>query len=317
MRLRRGASASGIAPRRMPRTTSARWFRAIAVFTSEYSTQEHAERAGRVLEDGETARCVNIPAVRQGRATMFDRLPNHVATHRARAWARRALVRLRKACKEHHGVALPPFIRYLMKDLERAERAAKAYMARFMDSLDTESMSEAEQHAAENFALIFAGGCLAIDAGILPYPKADLLRAVRRCFRDATRTASRKPDPLMQAKRWLRSRLDSDGVRELRGPKDRIDPSRFDGYVREDGGRRWYVIHASAFRSWFASEPAAFEATLDWLAGKRCLLPRRSRSIPVGERPAGWAERIIVWPGGKSTRSFVFFDPFDAPLGQR
>ena len=284
-------------------------FRTIGTFSSERSIDDIFARAGVEREEGERARCTDIPAVRGGRATVIDQFPEEVPPGRQTEWARWALRQLRTACKRHHGVALQPYVEFLRADLPRARRLAERYTARFLAEFDTASMSEAEQHAAGNFALILAGGCLAVDAGILPYRKADLLRAIRTCFESAVRTAAKRSDPLLAPKRLLRSRLQSDGICDLSGRR-RIDPRRHEGYRHEVDGRLQYVIHAAAFRSWFSAEPAAFEAMLDWLVKKGCLQPRRSRSTGVGQRPAGWAERVVGWPSGKPTKSIVFFDPF-------
>ncbi len=287
-------------------------FRTIGAFSSERSIDDIFARAGVEREEGERARCTDIPAVRGGRATVIDRFPEEAPPDQQTEWARRALRRLRAACKRHHGVALPHLVRFLIKDLRRARMDSERDMARFLAEFDTASMSEAEQHAAGNFALIFAGGCLAIDAGVLPYRKADLLRAIRTCFESAVRTAAKRSDPLLAAKRLLRSRLQGDGICDFIPRRRRIDPQRHAGYRHEVDGRPQYVIHAAAFRSWFSAEPAAFSAVLDWLVKKECLRPKRSRSIGVGKRPAGWAERVVEWPSGKPTRSIIFFDPFDA-----
>jgi hypothetical protein len=284
-------------------------FRTIGAFSSERSIDDIFKRAGIEREEGERARCTDIPAVRGGRATVIDRFPEEVPPDRQTEWARRALRRLRAACRRHHGVALRPYVVFLMADPPRAMRLAERYVACFLAELDTASMSEAEQHAAGNFALILAGGCIAVDAGVLPYRKADLLRAILTCFESAVRTAAKRSDPLLAPKRLLRSRLQSDGVCNL-GGRRRFDPRRHEGYRDEVDGRLQYVIHAAAFRTWFSAEPAAFEAVLDWLVRKGCLRPRRSRSTGVGQRPAGWAERVVEWPSGKPTRSIVFFDPF-------
>ena len=63
-------------------------------------------------------------------------------------------------------------------------------------------MIGARQHAAENFSLIFAGGCLAVDAGILPYRKIDVFRAIERCFRDGLESAVGKAIPYCERNRF-------------------------------------------------------------------------------------------------------------------
>jgi hypothetical protein len=185
-------------------------------------------------------------------------------------------------------------------------------MAEFMEGLDTTRMSGAMEHAAENFSLIYAGGCLAIDAGILRYRKSDLLRAVERCFRRTLQTAAEERDPLLRAKRLLRRRLESKVIMQLKSGSDSFDARRFDGYVATDGGRWRYVIRAASLRDWFKTEPGAARGIVAWLEQKRCLLPRQPRSAKGVDRPSDWAERTLVWRDRQSTsvRSIVFYDPF-------
>ncbi len=91
-------------------------------------------------------------------------------------------------------------------------------MKLFMEELDTQSMSGATEHAVENLSLMFAGGCMAIDAGILDYAKRDRLRAIERCFRDAVDTAGEERDPLLRAKSILRRRLGGSRIFRLKSP---------------------------------------------------------------------------------------------------
>ena len=191
------------------------------------------------------------------------------------------LKRVRSACERHHGVALTPYVEFLMQDLQRAERRAKAYMAEFMDGLDTTRMSGAMEHAAENLSLIYAGGCLAIDAGILPYRKSDVLRAVERCFRHALQTAAEESDPMLRAKRLLRRYLESNHIVEMKSPNDSFDARRFDGYVADDGGRSRYVVprHRCAIGS---GPTGSCKRTCRMASGKRLSIgaptPLRKRS---------------------------------------
>ena len=244
---------------------------------------------------------------------MIDRWPASVPHDQRKAWARKLLKRVRSACGRHHGVALTPYVEFLMQDLQRAERRAKAYMAEFMEGLDTTRMSGAMEHAAENLSLIYAGGCMAIEAGILPYRKSDVLRAVERCFRDALLTATEESDPLLRAKRLLCRHLEGNRIFEMKSPNDSFDARRFDGYIANYGGRWRYVIHAASLRDWFKTEPEAARGIVAWLQEKGCLLARQPRRPTKGaDRPTDWAERAVVWPDRQSTsvRSIVFYDPF-------
>jgi putative DNA primase/helicase len=286
--------------------------RTIFCSTGEHSIDHYAQLAGETRDEGELARCTEIPAVRNNHKTVIDRWPKTVPSDQRNGWARRLLKRLRKACQRHHNVALKPFVEFLMKDWERAERLVTIYMQKFMDGLDTESMSGAIEHAAENFSLILAGGVLAIDAGLLPYEKGDLLRAVTRCFLSAISVTAEERDPLASGKAILVKRLKGDRIFRRSSSNGSFDAGQFDGYVVRDGERLKYVIRASSFREWFKTELGAHKEIIWWLEQKRCLLARQSRSTEIAGRPTDWAERTFAWPGKQSTptRSIVFYTPF-------
>ncbi|HEY1941762.1 MAG TPA: hypothetical protein VGH40_06525 [Roseiarcus sp.] len=120
-------------------------------------------------------------------------------------------------------------------------------MAEFMAAIDTAGMSGATKHAAENCSLIYAGACIAIDAGLLSYRKGDVRRAIRACFRDVLRPG-RDDDPLMAARRILRRQLRSDAIFDQRRSDDQFDAREYPGYVAMDGGRSKCVVRAASLR---------------------------------------------------------------------
>jgi Domain of unknown function (DUF927) len=292
-------------------TDDSGFHRTIFVSTAEHSFDYYAQLAGETRDEGEHARCVEVTAVRKGHMTVIDRWPASVPLDQRNAWARKLLKRVRNGCEQHHSVAMTPYVEFLMQDVKRAERHVKGYMAEFMEGLDTTRMSGAMEHAAENLSLIYAGGCVAIDAGVLPYQKSDVLRAVERCFRDALQTAAEESDPLLRAKRLLRRCLESNRIFEVKSPNDSFDARRFDGYVANCDGRWRYVIRAASLRDWLKTELGAARGIVEWLEERRRLLARQPRSLEKADRPTDWAERIFVWPDKSSVRSMVFYDPFE------
>jgi len=287
-------------------------FRIVFISNAEHPIDYYARLVDESRDEGEVARCTEIPAVRHTRSTVIDRFPDDLPPNGRVAWARKLLNRIRKACKIHHGVALPPVIRFLMKDPAKAKHFVGAYMNEFMDGLEVGKMSGAIQHAAANCSLIYAGGCIAVDAGVLDYDKRALLRAIDRCFRDALQTAEEARDPLLRAKRVLHRRLEGDRIFHMRSSRSSFDACSFDGYVAKDVGKLKYVVRAKSLREWLKNEPGAFRGIIEWLARRGCLQPRQSRSSSSERRPTDWAERNLAWPDKRAiiTRSVIFDDPF-------
>jgi hypothetical protein len=162
------------------------------------------------------------------------------------------------------------------------------------------------EHARQNFGLLYAGGRLAIDAGVVPWTPEQLLRAVATCWRRALELHGKKKDALTQAKRALRANLKPEKVKK-RGPSASFSPEEADGYYVMKDGVRIYTVHAAAMRKWLGTDPKLFDVLLDWLDAERFLKPRQSKTGEVG---SDWAIQTPKWPNGKSVRSIVFRDPF-------
>jgi hypothetical protein len=159
---------------------------------------------------------------------------------------------------------------------------------------DTRGINRAAEHAAENCSLVYAGGCMAIEAALLPYRKEEAPRAITRCFRDTLETARNDDDPLLRTKRLLRSWLRSVRVVELKTSNDRFDANRYQGYAIGVGQRRRYVVRAASMRMWLSGQPGGFRDVVLWLERQRRLQPRQSRAAV--DRPADWMERNVIWP---------------------
>jgi putative DNA primase/helicase len=275
--------------------------------TAEHSINEYAQLAGAMRDEGELARCTDVPATRPSAKTVIDRFPPSIDPDQHLRWARKALKGLRKACEKNHGVALEPFVKFLMKDPLRAEKRVAFYMKEFMKGIETTGMSGAMEHAAENFSLIYAGGCMAVEAGILKYTKDAVFDAIEGCFLDARKTAIESRDPLNLAKRTLKQNLTSDRISRQSKGMTKEDQARFDGFVRHKDARTEYIIRAAALRKWYETMPRLHTSIIKWLEQKHFLLPRKTR----GEgNSTDWAEKNVTWPDGTPTRSIVFLDPF-------
>jgi hypothetical protein len=182
-------------------------WRGIFLPTSEHPFSTLADMAGETRDAGEPARCTDVPATSRGQATVFDRRPKSVEPEDFDAWARAQLVALRAACEEHHGVAIAPYLEHLIGLGAGAEAVVRSFMAEFKGALGMHLTDGALQHAAANLALVYAGGRIAIDAGILPWKPKRLLRAIIACFRDALAEVGQQTTPSERAQKTLREKL--------------------------------------------------------------------------------------------------------------
>jgi hypothetical protein len=98
----------------------------------------------------------------------------------------------------NHGTAFPRYIDHLIASRDALEARIETYMSE-MDQFEQSSVVKgALEHARQNMGLLYAGGRLAIDAGVVPWKPAQLLQAVAACWRHALDLHGKKKDALRQ-----------------------------------------------------------------------------------------------------------------------
>jgi hypothetical protein len=284
-------------------------FRTIFVATSEHSFSEYAAFAGETRDEGEYARCLDVPASGQTRATIMDRAPEEDDKELSRRWASRQIIEIRKACEEHRGMVFRPYIKYLIKQVDTLKETVTQLMEEFQNSIADMEVEGALEHAARNMALVYAGGRLAIDAKLLPWSKGGLLTAVRECFERAIALVRENETALERAKVRLRKRLRKKTIVE-RTIWSRFSEDDHPGfYEYRKGKRRRYTIYSQAFRDWFGTDQAAFRAVLIWLEEESLLHVKATRKT-YDTNALERVQQTPKWPNKKSVRSIVFDDPF-------
>ena len=289
----------------MATTWASSIWQGIFVSTSEYSFNDYAAFAGETRSSGEFARCLDVAAVAKGRSTIFDRYPPNVGLRRRKQWARAQLTELRKNCAQFHGTALEPYLVHLIAIAGSLAKKVEKHCYTFMKAVRAMHLDGALEHAGRNFALIYAGGCMAIEANVLPWTEADVFEAIESCFRAAVEDIRGHTNILGRARSILRSKLMSDEIVEAR-PGLTVTPERCAGYYQESAGIRYYTIHTKAFVRWFASRAQA-AAVLQWLNDQDDLIADKHKFRP-SLKSVQWAERACRWPGGMVVKSIRLRD---------
>jgi putative DNA primase/helicase len=283
---------------------SSQW-RGIFVSTAENSFNAYAAFSGETRNEGEYARCLDVVATVKGKPTIFDHIPKGMDNRQARRWARNQLVKLRRAGELQHGTALRPYLEFLVAQGTTLRTKIRAYEKAFMKRAKRLKLDGALAHAAKNFAVIFAGGSLAIEAGVLPWPEDVLLDAIVTCFESAI--VRGHANALAIARRTLQKKLASDEIIE-RTPNAIFGPMDHAGFSEHVNGKVRITVASAAFAKWFENRAQRL-AALHWLHDQGHLDMGTKRASP-SLRTTEWAERQRRWPDGSNPRSFVFFDPF-------
>lgn len=162
-------------------------FSTVALTSCEMTFSSIARAAGNTRQKGELARMLDL--VTDADRGVFDRIPN-TETRPPEQIARD----LEEACGQVYGTALPAFLKFLAKrnpDVLRAN--IQASIDEFAQQLAPDGQPVLRR-AARKVAWIFATLMLARKAGVVPWTKARIRRALTVCFQSAVREHLDAPD---------------------------------------------------------------------------------------------------------------------------
>lgn len=273
----------------------------VYVLSSEHAIEALAAQAGTTREGGEMTRCLDVPAVHSGNATVFDRRPAGLTDEAFTRWAHRQMAEMREACKANHGVVFDAYLRGLIDLGKGLKPRAQAYVDEFVNSLFLKDTDGAVNHAARNFGTVYAGLRLAMDMGLLPPPWRALAarKAIKACFRDGLKVSRLRDTTLEEAKAILHQRLSET-------PFPRKQEARLDtdvGFRTTEGPDEVVAIRSTEFVRWFKSNSAHLYSVLAWLDEHDALVKSDAAKRPTGRgyewavttpRAPGWKGKCIV-----------------------
>ena len=217
-----------------------------------------------------------------GATSIFDLIPDEVPEDQREAWVKLKFVEIRVNCAKYKGTAF----RHYMDGLATTPRdklvaKVRALITEFETHLGLTTRLRALHHAAMNFGLLYAGGVLAIEAGLMPVSKDRLLKSLTACFRAGADLIS-TPESL-EREALVQLACGIQGARFR--PKSELAGDRYaNGFTRsksENDARRVVVVDPPLFRSWFATY-AHCEAALNILFAERRLMVTDSSCLGAG-----------------------------------
>ena len=292
-------SVSGKSEHAMPVGQAA--FRTIVLTSSEDTLEQMATKAGAQL-GGDAARLYSVSARPSGHSRIFDRFPPDAPKGKRRKWAREKAKSMRGIYPKHLGVPFEAFIERLVA-IESSKRVSmiRSAMAEFVSATAAMDLQAKSEHCRDNFAVLYAGGALAIDLGIWRFGKKRLMRAIRICLDSALQGVDGQnieAEAIAQLERGIASArwLDASDV-----PPD-VRP-QFVRQRREADGRTAMFVEPKAFEAWFSS-PGHMQA-----AARRLALEGRivlERGVNLVQRSAFGRDLISTRPRlGEQQHRFV------------
>lgn len=174
--------------------------------SGESSLNEYALCGGREQLAGEVVRLVDVPADMGTGFGIFESLPSKCEGSSADM-----AERTNRACNKYHGTAKDAFIGYLLTCVS-SKRGAKGiglnittYMEDYLAEHAGYNLSGQRLRIAKRFALAYAAGALAVDAGVLLFSKDKVMRGIFTCFKAAIES---QPLSLSQLVALARKKVD-------------------------------------------------------------------------------------------------------------
>lgn len=238
---------------------------------------------------------------------MFDWYPHDLPTEEQSSWTGEQFRLLRNGLPNHRGIAFRCFIDCLTEDRADASKRAAGFVREFEDEVGRPSMSPIAHDIAAKFGLLYAGGSLAADWGILPLDQGTVFEAVQLACRRALRALPDPESDLRIGLKRLKDLLLGGSIIELStGDQKRKGLLRgADGYHFTKDAGRLYVIRSTIFAECLRTEPMV-RRVLEWLDEEGLLVHSRARK---SGRSIEWAQRQVSWPDGTRTRSIEIFLP--------
>jgi hypothetical protein len=148
----------------------------------EESLEEMARLANHSRAAGERARYIDIPVPPRRLGGIFDR---HRPKDREKiaAWSRALAQATEKTIGDRFGVAFPLFIKYVVKSRKAALRRFNHLANLFVSKVAPND--NWERRFALKFGYAYAGGIIAIDAGVMPCKAIDVRKSVSKLYRKA------------------------------------------------------------------------------------------------------------------------------------
>jgi putative DNA primase/helicase len=249
--------AENVEKERLTNVGSIRGWRFYFLSTSNYSLDELAKRAGLEIDDAERGRLVDIPIPDAGHG-IYENLHQF-------ADGGRFTDSLKIRCRKYCGAVGKEFVRQLVTDRAkdpaelrtRLKRERKAYL-HAINAQAQELGLRPLNRASGRFATVFAAGVLAINYGLFPWKREELLQAILSCQVDGLRQAAADLKQADTSVAGLRRKLmayitDNRGkFRNLDKRPVRVGKHTFGstpGYIAKFKGKKWIYLTADRLKA--------------------------------------------------------------------
>ncbi|HYD32282.1 MAG TPA: DUF927 domain-containing protein [Azospirillaceae bacterium] len=257
--------------------TDATW-RVLVLSSGEKGLNDLAGEGALERLKGEAVRFIDVPAIVDEGLGIYERLPDGFSSPAGVSEA------IEAACRDHHGVALPVFVREVSARTDTIAGDIATRVEKFMTGVGVPSDGW-ERRFARLFALSYAAACLAAEWGILPWTSREAGRAIRRCYLAARGqipdVENLRDDGIVRFREFLRGetvlRRRRNGSDIAWAPEAVDAAEAFRRKTRDRGAH--FLIKPDAFQRRFS--PLTRDLLLKWLKAEGHLIMETGRPLPT------------------------------------
>jgi hypothetical protein len=267
--------------------------RFVVLTSFEKSIQDLAHEANQTRMGGETMRLIDVPAYFDGLMHIFDRA--HADAELTQGELQKLFAEVMSACAENHGKVFRRYLRHLIARRTDLKSVALKYQRAFVKNVAQGADSTDAADLARKFGLIYAGGRMGIDAGVIHWKKVELLEAITKCYDSARSMVLDEEQILTRGTDRLRSYLIAlPKVSELKAN----GYANAAGYVKPDESVYRCRIRVDAYSRLFESRHQQKLVTARLMQERKIVVaaPRTHQA----SRP----QDQFSWPHGERVRSY-------------
>jgi putative DNA primase/helicase len=275
-------------------------WRTIALTSNEISIRDLARKVGLERQRGEAIRLIDLPALDDGMDHIFDRASKKLAAAKMIDWRRRQFAEIAQACDENHGASYRRYISSLIAMGQRLEPVVQREIEYFIHRVGDGQDTDLSRDIARRFALLYAGGILAIRSGVVAWESKELFASTRKCYIKARAMLPDDGELLRSGLDILKQKLAAFPAIQTRNVThfDKRRCRSLEGFKKTGNGNA-HIIKRNVFDGLFVSrhQRGLVEA---WLLDNGHL----TRAMPknTGSNVAVPKEQQI-WPDGERRRS--------------
>jgi len=179
----------------------------IILSAGEVSLTDNAKGGGVKRLLGEQVRLIDVQSDAGKNMGIYESLPKEFTTSSALA------EHLNEATLLYYGTAQSAFLKPLTNDLAKDRKQVKKNITKhitfFMKKHNVDPKLGYNTRFAKRFAFAYASGAMAVDYGVLPFTKQDVMDGISKCYLDAFKASRSIEDNVADACALVRKELKS------------------------------------------------------------------------------------------------------------